>query len=423
MKYRTVQLAVAGLITAACAVDPPQPPASAARDSAGVEITENAAAAWTPGSAWILADEPRVSIPSDGPIAEEFPLDPASAFMTPRGELVVADGLFNGWNKLLVYDSLGNYLRSQGRPGPGPCEFGQLWWASPYPGDSVAAFDYSKHLVAVFDPSGQCAREIRLPTHAPPLPPGTFGFADGADGIFSDGSVAISYQGWLDNSTGPGLVWYRQAIVRASPTGEPIDSLGVFGITQAGWNGSERVTAPYGLRSLRFVHDMYLYEADGAGFEYRVYDQHGSLLKIVRRSTAREAVQPSDRSDFVTFYLDQVRSSPESTPASVERMRLRLEEEAIWPELKPAITGLLVDSAGNVWVENYRWFYPLDVPANPPPTTWSVFDDDGRFLGEVTVPGRLLLRSIADDHVVGLWKLENGLSEVRVYSLHRDGTL
>jgi hypothetical protein len=369
----------------------------------------------------VLANEPRIIVPADGPIAEHFPLDPTSAFITAQGELIVADGLFNGWDKLLVYDSAGNYLRSQGRPGPGPCEFGQLWWASPYRGDSVAAFDYSRHLVAIFDSSGQCAREIRLPTHSPPRQPGTFGFADGADGIFADGSVAVSYQGWLDTSEGPGLAWYRQAIVRASPDGEPVDSLGVFGITQAGWTGSAQVMAPYGLSSLRSVHGMYLYEADGAGFEYRVYGEHGTLHRIVRRSFDRDPVGSADRSAFVAFYLDRAGSSPESTPASRERMRLRLEDEAIWPELKPAITELLVDTAGNVWVEHFRWFYSLDVPADPLPTVWSVFDPNGRLLGEVTVPGRLLLRRIEHDHVVGLWKLENGLSEVRVYTLDRRG--
>jgi hypothetical protein len=218
-------------------------------------------------------------------------------------------------------------------------------------------------------------------------------------------------------------VWYRQAIVRASPTGERVDSLGVFGISQAGWTGSTQVMVPYGLRSLRSVHHMHLYEADGAGFEYRVYGEHGTLLEIVRRSFHRDAVRSADRSAFVAFYLDRAGSSPESTPASRERMRLRLEEEAIWPELKPAITGLLVDADGNVWIEHFRWFHSLDVPTDPPPTVWSVFDADGRLLGEITVPGRLLLRRIAQDHVVGLWKLENGLSEVRVYPLDRRGTM
>jgi hypothetical protein len=54
-------------------------------------------------------------------------------------------------------------------------------------------------------------------------------------------------------------------------------------------------------------------------------------------------------------------------------------------------------------------------------SVWSVFDPNSRLLGEVTVPGRLLLRRVEHDDVVGLWKLENGLSEVRVYALDRRG--
>jgi serine/threonine protein kinase len=38
------------------------------------------------------------------------------------------------------------------------------------------------------------------------------------------------------------------------------------------------------------------------------------------------------------------------------------------------------------------------------------------------LPGRLLLCSIYPGHVVGIWKLPNGLSEVRVYALDRRGS-
>ena len=110
------------------------------RDSAGVRIVENVAPLWTsPEQAWRLSTEPRVEIRGSGQVAEQMPLDPASVYRASNGWYVVADGMFAGWDEVMLFDEAGRFMASYGREGRGPCEFGQLWWAQPYRGDSIAA--------------------------------------------------------------------------------------------------------------------------------------------------------------------------------------------------------------------------------------------------------------------------------------------
>ncbi len=390
----------------------------AVRDSAGIRIVENMVPAWDSSSAWRLGDSPRIVIPGDGPVPEQVPFDPVSAFFNAAGELIIADGGYNGWHKLLVYDADGNFLRSLGRDGPGPCEFGQVWWARPYGSDSIAVFDYAQDVVSILESDGDCVGQMRLPQHQPAIPPGTYGFAGGADGVFEDGSVAVSLGGYLDIEPGPGPVWYRQAILRVDRRGQASDSLGVFPIQQTVWNGSAaQGYSPFGLVSHRAVHGHYLYQGTGELYQYEVHGERGRLTKLVRRSFTRAPVTPANQTEYVEVMAE--RASSHGGERSRQSVQASLENETEWLDLKPAFTALLVDEEGNVWVENYRGFLSTDVPPNPPSTFWSVFDPEGRWLGEVEVPGRLLIRTVGPDHVIGLWKLDSGVSEVRVYPLRR----
>jgi hypothetical protein len=387
-----------------------------ARDSAGIRIVENVRPVWRAGDEWRLSDLPRAVIPGEGAIPEHMPLDPASAFLTKSGEIVVADGRFVGWNALLVFDSVGKYLRRMGRPGSGPCEFSQLWWARPYRGDSIAAFDAADHSLVVFDPDGSCAREVPLPRHFVQPAQNTYAFDDDAAGVFDDGSLLVILMGSLDITAGPGIVPYRHAVLRVGPAGERTDSLGLFTFSRAGWTGSEQKLAPLTLRALLHVTDDAFYYATGETFEIQVYSQAGTLQQIVRRAFRARPIQPEHRAEYVDWLLQ---TSPPSTD-DIEQRRRKFESEAIWPKQLPTISALLVDAEGYLWVENYRSFHPFHVASSAASvTSWSIFDPDGRWLGDVTVPGRLLLSSVGADHALGLWQDPDGSSEVRLYRLSR----
>jgi len=80
--------------------------------------------------------------------------------------------------------------------------------------------------------------------------------------------------------------------------------------------------------------------------------------------------------------------------------------------VKPAFSDLLVDVEGNLWVEEYR------VPSvKHRPVHWSVFDAEGRWLGNVRTPPGLQLRYVGTDRVIGFWQDEDDVKHVRVHAL------
>jgi hypothetical protein len=345
-------------------------------------------------------------------------MDPTSVVVTSDGHILVADGRFVGWNKILVYDRAGQFLQSFGREGQGPCEFTQLWWAHTFAGDSIAAFDAADHSLVVFGPDGTCAREVPLPRRSVEPPPGTFLFDDLAEGVFEDGSVLVILMGRLDISAGPGIVSYDHGVLRVATNGAISDSVGIFAFSQAGWTGTAQKSAPLTLRALLHVTDNAFYYGNGSTYEVYEYANSGTLKRIIRREYLPQPVRSEHRQEYLDWATSLNPRSAQHDQTREQRIR-SLEEEAIWPTQLPPFSALLVDSEGYLWVENYRWFDPTSVPTNPPATIWSVFDPSGRWLGEIEVPGQLLISSVATNQLTGVWKKSDGSSEIRLYALTR----
>jgi hypothetical protein len=95
-------------------------------------------------------------------------------------------------------------------------------------------------------------------------------------------------------------------------------------------------------------------------------------------------------------------------------MRRHLAE---WPraEHKPAISDLVVDDLGHVWVGEYRAFWMK----SEAPRSWTVFDPDGRMLGRVPLPSTFVPLHIGPDFVLGVWRDDVDVEHVRVYPLAR----
>ena len=84
----------------------------------------------------------------------------------------------------------------------------------------------------------------------------------------------------------------------------------------------------------------------------------------------------------------------------------------------PVLESILLDAAGNLWVEPHTVYGE----AKPPP---DVYAPDGTWLGTVALPsGRGGLSAsggleIGDDYVLGVWRDEQGVEYVRMYSLEK----
>src|SRR6185503_7642722 len=78
-----------------------------------------------------------------------------------------------------------------------------------------------------------------------------------------------------------------------------------------------------------------------------------------------------------------------------EATALRVVDSYRFPASFPAYSDLVVDRLGNVWLRGYHWF---DLGA---PIWWTVFDPEGRFLGEVKLPALMEVHDIGDGYVLG----------------------
>lgn len=110
-------------------------------------------------------------------------------------------------------------------------------------------------------------------------------------------------------------------------------------------------------------------------------------------------------------YREQQRSGAkdDATRTQIERALAEVE----FPATLPPYDRMLVDAEDHLWVQDYL------LPGHEGPTTWSVFDPEGRLLGVVELPARFQPRQIGRDFVLGVWRDELDVSYVRLYELQR----
>ncbi|MGI9626991.1 MAG: 6-bladed beta-propeller, partial [Longimicrobiales bacterium] len=385
------------------------------RDSAGVQIVRNQGPS---GAIWRLSDQPTLTIDVNGP-AEEVPLDPVSVFRDATGRILVGDGNQAGWDGILVYSALGEFVETIGREGQGPGEFGQLWWAGSYGGDSIAAWDMADDNVAIFGPQGRFARDFALPRLSEAIPEGTYGWTPGALGPFSDGGFLTYAGGALELPEAPGPAWYKHRLLAVHPEGETWDTVGRYEFSQASWDGSQQEELLFASHVQEVPYGRDLIRANPESYEYQVLNRKGQLQQIVRRSFDRAPVQDADREAHIEWTVGMIRASPGGSDESAERARTMFEK---MPSARymPAFSKVLADDLANVWVERFRWFDPWSLGPNPKESVWDVFSSEGQWITEVVVPSRFLPQSVTRDEILGFRVDEFDVKHVEVYGIVRD---
>jgi hypothetical protein len=385
------------------------------RDSAGIQIVESNSPAWPAGEGWSLSTEPAFVIPASDGRDETLPLDPMSIDVDSRGRIVVGDGNQVGWDAILVYDSLGRFLFRSGGEGQGPGEFGQLWWASAYRGDSLVGFDMSGDGLSIFSPDGVYVRGLRTPSlpRTPP-PQGTFGYTAGADAAYGDGYFLAYPFGALDITGGPGPAWYRHLLLRLDPTGEAWDTLGSFEIGQQYWSGTVQEVLFFAPGAVSAVADSTLHFGRGESFEIGSYDRSGRLTRLMRWSGVRRPVTADTRDQHEAWYLGFAAGSPAATERAVERLARGQFADSL-----PAYSAILVDGTDHLWVEEFRWMVRTERPPRAEPTPWFVFTPEGGWLGTVEVPPGFILHAVTSNRALGLAVDEFGVKSIHAYDLMR----
>lgn len=390
----------AGFVIASvgCQSDTDQPPAVVVRDSAGIEIVENRVPAWAPDEIWTVA--PQAELVIGGNDASPSPGDSTHLVWSVTDVASLSDGkvavLSSQEQTVFLFEPSGEFVRSIGREGRGPGEFGYPEHLQILPGDTLVVWDYMFGPVTYFNPAGEVLRSwradvgavfaaVRKPNQISPervhLP-------------MTDGSYIVLVGLIQGSFVPPSDVPYRVPVEFFR-----IDS--AYGAHSLGrWEEREHLYSRGVYAGLPFAFGVQIAAGDsplavyiGSSDRYEVHEftSTGALVRIVRRTVEPIPITAMD----VVEWKDRVDPSADWDWDAWDRIVAELARN-----FRPPVVGLLVDSEGYLWVKDRE---------DPGSSEWSVFDQAGRWQGTLKVPverlewvGPKLILGVNRDPATGL---------------------
>lgn len=349
-----------------------------------------------------LSASPMVTIgTSDGPEATQLSRV-FGAIRLPDGTVAIGN---TTTSEIRFFDAAGKHVRTVGRAGSGPGEFGSYSSLIFYPAANEELYvpDGGNARVNVFGHDGSYRRAFRLET------PGTDGMA---------GIAAIA---------GPDIVGLtlRSAALRGAP-GTRIDAT----YTYATFNGTGRLVRPLfdvATRS-RLVHAYqgithypflpFAPEAFVAAQGERIFllRNLSPEIEVWNRAGKRVATYrwPAERIKVRTIWPRY--KAAELAAATRERDKVLYghfyEMDLPLPEYVPVASRLLVAANGSLWIERFRFPWTTE-------RTWDVLDQQGRYVGAVETPDRLDVFQVGSDFLLGRWRDSDDVEQIHVYAIQR----
>ena len=146
-----------------------------------------------------------------------------------------------------------------------------------------------------------------------------------------------------------------------------------------------------------------------------VRDANGDLVRIIPRPHEVKEVTERDQRVFLSFMrdaLEQQGAPAAAIEAAIDRFQ--------FADTYPAFTTLTHGPQGSVWVQRIRSgdeiseegdFDPQDMGSN----TWDIFDSEGRYMGDVTFPGKYQPIKVMGERIYGIARDELDVQSMKVY--------
>jgi hypothetical protein len=310
------------------------------------------------------------------------------------GRIAVADA---AENRILVFDTSGNLLRSLGRAGEGPGEFRRLSQVRrTLAGDSLVTFDQRLRRLSVFDPDKGFARSVRVG--------GTSDESWPEDAwLWHGGQVLVLQLSITPLDSVPPAAGVRRWPMRARLTLQ--DSSGQILKTSPPFAGMytalhERGDArvPFSNRPFAAVAPDRVYYGSGSTFTLAYVD--------AAFSSRGELRWPSQRQELTQAEIDSVRDAAWAIALRRPLPRERLAEmfaisfaPQVQPEERPSIGRVFVDRVGQVWVERFQPIR-LGSALQDPGDRWTVLSRDGEPIAQLRIPHNSRLEAVRDDRVL-----------------------
>lgn len=390
--------------------DAPPGPRAQDTDSAGISIVTS-----PPVDAVYarLAEQPALTVgEADG--AEEFLFGRiASVARDGEGNLVVADGRAG---EIRVFDALGRHVRTFGRRGEGPGEFGVLGGAWPATDGGVAAVDRRTGRVTRFDAEGALIGTARFSGVGETAGLEAMGMA-GPEVVVSrmtdlgmppDDEAAMQDLHETLKDEGEPVLFLRHGV-----DGGLIDTLA----RRRGRRSVSSMTEEGGMAMVQVLRVPFSRQPSAAGstgeiaitgggeYEVVLFGEDGVPRRIVRLGEA-----PPLRTDAHLDAFVRNSGNPFLTDDASIRAMVEMYQGLPLPERLPGYTGLLFADTGELWARRYR------LPGGES-THWDVFGANGHHLGRVEVPTSFRIQEVSRGQVVGIATDELGVERVEVRDL------
>lgn len=380
-------------LVAATACAEREPGAVIELDSAGVRIVESRAPAWASGMEWRVNPEPvfRLGDAGDDPSSNFFQI--LDVALLAGGELIVVDG---GSAEVRRYDAGGRHLWSTGGRGEGPGEFRLPGYLGRRDDGAFLIWDRALSRVSTIGQNGdRLSTERRSGSDGSPVV---------AFGLFDDSYWLVALP-VVRRVTEPGTAWTDSVrLGRYDPVLEEHVRLATVPGPRWVWTGQSMLPVPFTPRSLRAIVGNRVAVASGSVPEVSIHDAGGALAARYRIARERVAVTESDIGQVIESLVEL----GQGTAAVWRQWRDEMEV----PAFEPAFDQLLADGDGNLWAQRFT----ADLLTREPPS-WDVFSPAGTWLGVVATPGGMVVTTIRDGLVAGVYRDELGLEYVTVHRL------
>jgi hypothetical protein len=366
------------------------------RDSSGITIVENPAAASQRSLRWRVDSVPNLVLGvTEGRDAYQF-FHIGGVGVLASGEVFVLNA---GTQQIRFFTSSGSFIRSVGGPGSGPGEYRIpiLIRATTY--DTLRILDFSGRLTWLSS-NGDFVRSW-TPTSFINDPVGFLSTDVLISGENSAQAGPDTPEGNVVNE-----VLFRSIHVLENRS----DTLTTLrGPTLFLSNVSGRIAftpVPFTAGPSAATNNRRLFISKVVPAEVMVFDSVGTLRAIYR---VGRPVQPLAEVDFDRHAEIMIGRGKDAA----ERAELRRRYSGMTkPDVAPQSRRLLVDSSGHIWLESF-------VEAGEQTHTWTVMDSEGEVLGTIDTPPGLTVEQIGTDFLIGTSRDESDVERVARYVLRR----
>lgn len=405
-----VSLAVLGVLvlSSACTPGSGGAPTVTVWDSAGIRMVDNAVPG---GVAPIYGELGEADLELgvvDGDPAYSLS-DVVDVRSLPGGDIVVVErGTLGGAPELRVFDASGRHVRTIGRRGEGPGEFGVLAPLAGLAGDTIWTWDSRLFRLTRFSTRGDVLGDMSV----------DIGTRVSGLTRLSDGRY-LADLGRVPTPFGDGQHLAADRMQMLDAEGNPLGSLVSVGGTdilvhRATANERPLISMaqpPFGRFTTYATGEDRIYTAWNGEYRITARSLAGEHVLVLSAPDLERPVDPAEVDAVHAGWLDRC------SGAACRRNLNRIFQEFRLPERRPAFSALKVDALGNLWVAEYD---PNgNVAYGWVASGWHVFSPGGELLGRVVTPPGLVLHEIGTDYVLGAQRNELEVPFVRRFPLTR----